>query len=77
MIKIFRRIRKGLLAEKLRNTMTLGGVALWREIKSKKLGVRLSDLDVKNNLRWVLEEIKNTMEQVKPTPKPSQEAKTK
>ncbi len=57
--------------------MTLGEVALWREIKSKKLGVRFSDLDVKNNLRWVLEEIKNTMEQVKPTPKPSREAKTK
>jgi len=30
------------LAKKLRNNMTLGEIALWREIKSKKLGVRFS-----------------------------------
>jgi very-short-patch-repair endonuclease len=28
------------LAKKLRNTMTLGEIALWREIKGKRLGVR-------------------------------------
>ena len=106
-------------AKKLRKNMTLGEVALWREIKSKKLGVRFSrqiaidkyivdfyckdlqlaieedgsvhfeeghqkkdalrqncleslgvrfirfnDLDVKNNLAWVLEEIKNEIENI-------------
>ena len=30
------------LAKKLRNNMTLGEIALWREIKGKKLGVRFS-----------------------------------
>ncbi|MCJ7466932.1 MAG: DUF559 domain-containing protein [Maribacter sp.] len=30
------------LAKKLRNTMTLGEIALWREIKGKRLGVRFS-----------------------------------
>ena len=29
-------------AKKLRKNVTLGEVALWREIKSKKLGVRFS-----------------------------------
>ncbi len=29
-------------AKKLRNNMTLGEIALWREIKGKKLGVRFS-----------------------------------
>ena len=118
-------------AKKLRNNMTLGEVALWREIKAKKLGVRFSrqipidqyivdfyskdlqlaievdgsihfeerqqekdafrqkrleslgvvvirfsDLDVKNNLSWVLEEIKNKIEQIEPTPGPSEEGKS-
>ena len=30
------------LAKKLRNNMTLGEIALWREINNKKLGVRFS-----------------------------------
>lgn len=30
------------LAKKLRNNMTLGEIALWREIKGKTLGVRFS-----------------------------------
>ena len=102
--------------------MTLGEIALWREIKGKKLGVRFSrqipidqyivdfycknlqlaievdgsihfkdeqqnkdifrqnrleslgvvlvrfnDLDVKNNLSLVLEELKNTIKKIKPT----------
>ena len=105
--------------------MTLGEIALWREIKNKKLGVRFSrqipidnfivdfyckdlqlaieidgsihfeegrqekdafrqkrlesfgvhfirfsDLDVKNNLGWVLQEIKECIETIGPTPKP-------
>jgi len=29
-------------ANKLRNNMTFGEIALWREIKNKKLGVRFS-----------------------------------
>lgn len=119
------------IAKCLRNNMTLGEVALWREIKGKKLGVRFSrqipidqyivdfyckelqlaievdgpvhfkegqqakdmfrqnrleylgvrfirfsDLDVKNNLNWVLEEIKNEIENIRPTPNPSQEGKS-
>jgi very-short-patch-repair endonuclease len=111
-------------AKKLRNNMTLGEIALWREIKNKKLGVRFSrqiridqyivdfyckelqlaievdgsihfeegqqekdayrqkrleslgvkfirfsDLDVKNNLSWVLGEINEAIENSKkPTP---------
>jgi very-short-patch-repair endonuclease len=110
-------------AEELRRNMTLGEIALWREIKGKKLGARFSrqipidhyivdfyckdlqlaievdgsvhfeegkeekdlirqkrlesfaitvirfnDSDVKNNLGWVLSEIKKTIEQIKPTP---------
>jgi len=110
--------------------MTLGEIALWREINNKKLGVgfsrqipidqfivdfyckdlqlaievdgaihfeeghqekdtkrqkrlellgvmviRFSDLDVKNNLSWVLGEIKDTVEKLKPTPKPYWEGK--
>ena len=117
-------------AKELRKNMTLGEIALWREIKSKKLGfrfsrqipidqyivdfycknlklaievdgsvhfeeghqekdlkrqkrlesldvtvIRFSDLDVKNNLSWVLEEISNTITHLKPTPSPSQEGK--
>ena len=116
------------LAKYLRQNMTHGEIALWREIKAKKLGVRFSrqipidqfivdfyckdlqlaievdgsihlveghqekdakrqqrleslgvrlirfsDLDVKNNLSWVLEEIKSVVENLKPTPNPSQE----
>jgi len=110
--------------------MTLGEIALWREIKSKELGVsfsrqipidqfivdfyckdpqlaievdgsihfekghqekdalrqkrleslgiaviRFSDLDIKNNLGWVLEEIKSKIKETEPTPNPSQEGK--
>jgi len=120
------------LAKELRNNMTLGEIALWREIKNKKLGarfsrqipidqyivdfyckdlklaievdgsihfeeghqikddirqkcmellgvcfIRFSDLDVKNNLNWVLNEIRAKMETLKPTPNPSQEGNTK
>ena len=119
-------------AKNLRLNMTLGEVALWREINNKKLGVtfsrqipidrfivdfyckdlqlaievdgsihfeegqqekdarrqnrleslgvhviRFSDLDVKNNLSWVLEEIEKAIIEVKPTPNPSQEGKSK
>ena len=110
-------------AKMLRQNMTLGEIALWREIKGKKLGVRFSrqipidqyivdfycknlqlaievdgsihfkdeqqnkdifrqnrleslgvvlirfnNLDVKNNLNLVLEELKNTIKKIKPTP---------
>ncbi len=110
--------------------MTMGEIALWRELKNKKLGVRFSrqipidnyivdfyckelrlaqevdgsvhfiegqqekdttrrnrleylgvcvirfsDLDVRNNLSWVLEEIKKMILIIKPTPNPSQEGK--
>ncbi len=110
--------------------MTMGEIALWRELKNKKLGVRFSrqipidnyivdfyckelqlaievdgsvhfleghpekdtirqnrleylgiyfirfsDLDTKNNLNWVLEEIKKMILFLKPTPNPSQEGK--
>ena len=116
------------IAKKLRDNMTLGEIALWREISNKKLGVkfsrqipidrfivdfyckglqlaievdgsihleegqqekdnarqnrleslgvcviRFSDLDVKNNLAWVLKEIEKSIKKVKPTPNPSQE----
>ncbi len=108
------------LAKKLRNNMTLGEIALWREIKGKKLGVRFSrqipidkiivdfyckdlhlvieedqqrrdksrekrlnslgvhvirfsNLDVKNNLGWVLGEISRDIERIRPTPNPFQE----
>jgi very-short-patch-repair endonuclease len=115
-------------AKSLRQNMTLGEVALWREIKGNKLKVRFSrqipidqyivdfyckdlklaievdgaihfeegheekdvirqkrleslgvvvlrfsDLDVRNNLDWVLEEIKHTIEAIEPTPSPSKE----
>ena len=118
--------------------MTYGEIALWRELKGKKLGIRFSrqipidqfivdfyckdlqlaievdgsihfeegrqerdairqerltslgitmirfsDTDVKNNLSWVLEEIKENIGNVKPepntpkpTPSPSQEGNT-
>lgn len=111
------------LAKSLRQNMTLGEIALWREISTKKLGVRFSrqipideyivdfyckdlqlaievdgsihfkeghqekdakrqrkleslgvtvirfsDLDVKNNLSWVINEINEAVEQLKPTP---------
>jgi very-short-patch-repair endonuclease len=119
------------LAKKLRHNMTYGEIALWREIKSKKLGVRFSrqipidqyivdfyckdlkvaievdgaihfvegqpekdalrqerlaslgisfirfsDSDVKNNLSFVLDELKAHIQNVKPTPSPSQEGNT-
>lgn len=118
-------------AKDLRKNMTLREIALWREIKGKKLGVRFSrqipinqyivdfyckdlqlaievdgsihfeegqqvkdvllqkrleslgvhvirfsDLDVKNNLNWVLEEIRIVVEDLRPTPGPSPEGKT-
>ena len=118
------------LAKELRKNMTFGEIALWREIKGKKLGVsfsrqipidnfivdfyckdlrlaievdgsihfeeeqikkdthrqkrleslgvkiiRFSDPDVKNNLNWVLTEIKQVISELKPTPNPSQEGK--
>ncbi|NNC70135.1 MAG: DUF559 domain-containing protein [Flavobacteriaceae bacterium] len=111
------------LAKELRKNMTLGEIALWREIKGKKLGarfnrqipidryivdfycknlqlaievdgsihfeegyqekdkkrqdrleslgvfiLRFSDQDVKNNLHWVLEEIKIEIERIKTHP---------
>ena len=111
------------LAKKLRNNMTFSEIALWREIKNKKLNfrfsrqipidnfivdfyckelqlaievdgsihfmeghqekdlirqkrleslgvyiIRFSDLDVKNNLNWVLDEIKKRISKIKPTP---------
>ena len=111
------------IAKKLRKNMTMGEIALWRELKNKKLGVRFSrqipivnyivdfyckelqlalevdgsvhfiegqqekdtfrqnrleylgvyflrfsDLDVKNNLNWVLEEIEKMILKIKPTP---------
>ena len=119
------------LAKKFRSNMTLGEIALWRELKSRKLGVRFSrqipvdryildfyckdlllaievdgsvhfeegqqekdanrqrlleslgltimrfsDLDVKNNLSAVLNEIQDRIEKLKPTPDPSQEGRT-
>ena len=118
------------LAKQLRQNMTLGEIALWREVKAKKLGVRFSrqipidqfivdfyckdlqlaievdgaihfeeghkerdtkrqqrleslgvkfirfsDLDVNNNLSWVLDQIKDMIKQIKPTPSPSKEGK--
>jgi very-short-patch-repair endonuclease len=111
------------LAKKLRNNMTLGEIAMWREIKNKKLGVsfsrqipidqyivdfyckdlqlaievdgsihfedgrqekdnyrqkrleslgvyfiRFSDLDVKNNLSLVLNQVKEKIENLKNPP---------
>ncbi|WOD45145.1 endonuclease domain-containing protein [Hwangdonia lutea] len=111
------------LAKNLRNNMTVGEIALWREIKAKKIGARFSrqipidnfivdfyckdlglaievdgsihfeeghqendakrqkriesfgitmirfrDLDVKNNLSWVLTEIEKTIEELKTHP---------
>ncbi|MFC4720855.1 endonuclease domain-containing protein [Geojedonia litorea] len=119
-------------AKMLRKNMTYGEIALWREIKGKKLGVRFSrqipidqyivdfyckdlqlaievdgsihfeqgqqekdtfrqkrlealgvivirfsDLDIKNNLGWVLEELKDTIKEIDPTPNPSREGKRK
>jgi len=115
------------LAKKLRNNMTYGEIALWRELKGKKLGVQFSrqipidqyivdfyckdlqlaievdgsihfeegrqekdairqerltslgitmirflDSDVKNNLSFVLDELKTHIQNVKPSPSPSQ-----
>jgi very-short-patch-repair endonuclease len=51
---------------------------MYRQNHLESLGVRFirfSDLDVKNSLNWVLEEIKNEIENIKPTPNPSQEGK--
>lgn len=111
------------LAKTLRNNMTLGEIALWREIKNKKLKVRFSrqtpidkfivdfyckdlmlaievdgavhfkegqqekdavrqkrleafgvtvirfsDLDIKNNLSWVISEIEETIYKLKTHP---------
>jgi len=119
-------------AKELRKNMTFGEIALWREIKGKKLGVqfsrqipidqyivdfyckdlflaievdgsihfkegheekdqrrqkrleslgvtviRFSDADVKNNLNWVLNEIRSCIDNLEPTPNPSQEGKNK
>tara|TARA_R110002073_G_scaffold108336_3_gene243409 strand:+ start:78289 stop:78702 length:414 start_codon:yes stop_codon:yes gene_type:complete len=119
-------------AKELRKNMTFGEIALWREIKGKKLGVqfsrqipidnyiidfycknlflaievdgsihfkegheekdqrrqkrleslgvkviRFSDTDVKNNLNWVLDEIRSCIDNLEPTPNPSQEGKNK
>ncbi len=50
-----------------------------RQNRLESLGVRfirLSDLDVKNNLNWVLEEIKNEIKNIRPTPNPSKEGKS-
>ncbi len=50
-----------------------------RQNRLEYLGVRfirLSDLDVKNNLGWVLKEIKNEIENIRPTPNPSREGKS-
>jgi len=49
-----------------------------RQQRLESLGVRVvryNDLDVKNNLSWVLEELRATIDQMKPTPSPSQEGK--
>jgi very-short-patch-repair endonuclease len=37
--------------------------------------IRFSDYEVKNNLGWVLNEIKSEIKKIKPTPNPSQEGK--
>jgi very-short-patch-repair endonuclease len=50
----------------------------FRQNRLESLGViviRFSDFDVKNNLSWVLEEIKKVIENLKPTPNPSEEGK--
>ena len=50
-----------------------------RQKRLKSFGVRVigfSDLDVKNNLNWVLDEIKNVITAMKPTPNPSEEGKS-
>jgi len=47
-----------------------------RQNRLEPLGVvviRFSDLDVKNSLGWVIDEIKVTINNLKPTPNPSQE----
>lgn len=111
------------IAKALRNNMTLGEIALWREVKGKKLGVgfsrqipidkfivdfyckdlqlaievdgsihfeegheekdtirqkrleslgvtfiRFSDIDVKNNLNWVITEIEDTIKKLQTHP---------
>jgi very-short-patch-repair endonuclease len=50
-----------------------------RQIRLVSLGVhvkRFSDLDVKNDLNWVLDAIRNEIARLKPTPNPSKEGKT-
>lgn len=50
----------------------------FRKKRLESLGVlviRFSDFDVKDNLSWVLEEIKKGIENLKPTPNPSEEGK--
>ncbi len=47
-----------------------------RQKRLESLGVnviRFEDFDVKNNLSFVLEELKSIVEELKPTPGPSQE----
>lgn len=49
-----------------------------RQARLESLGVtviRFSDFDVKNNLDWVLEEISDMIERLRPTPNPSLEGK--
>ncbi|GAA4932127.1 DUF559 domain-containing protein [Algibacter agarivorans] len=49
-----------------------------RQSRLESLGVyivKFSDLDVKHNLSWVLEEIKKVIWDMKPTPNPSKEGK--
>ena len=51
-----------------------------RQKRLESLGVtviRFSDTDVKNNLNWVLGKIRNCIEELLPTPNPSQEGKNK
>ena len=51
-----------------------------RQKRLESLGVtmiRFNDSEVKNNLKWVLEEIRQVIAHQKPTPNPSQEGKIK
>ena len=53
----------------------------WNEERKEKESLNaiynlvISDLDVKNNLNWVLDEIKLEIDKLKPTPSPSKEGK--
>jgi len=49
-----------------------------RQKRLESLGItviRFSDLVIKNNLGWVLEDIKGKIKELEPTPNPSQEGK--